>query len=345
MLRSQNYAAWSLDPALFDQESPERRLQFLSRFAVLAPSSHNSQPWQFSVDGDTIVAAPDMRRALPQSDKNHRQLYLSLGCAVENVVIAAEYYGYLPEVSLANENGAMTVRIRCMGEPIPAGQRSANHAALAIQRRHTNRNKYEARMPEASFLEWMRGMANDSMQFHFVSEEPKKAQVVQVVSDALIAAMDDDGFREELSHYIRPNITRATTGMPMSGFGMPTPPSFLAPLLLKKFNVNRLSRKQDEELLARHTPLFIIITTKANGAEQWISAGSAYERIAVEGEKRGIKTAPMAAAIQIGEHYRELQKILGTDSRPQMFFRIGYAAAMPPHSPRIPADGVMGAKK
>jgi hypothetical protein len=49
----------------------------------------------------------------------------------------------------------------------------------------------------------------------------------------------------------------------------------------------------------------------------------------------------MAAAIQIGEFYTELQQVLGTKHmRPQFFSRLGYAKNATKHSPRLRADRV-----
>jgi nitroreductase len=337
---SANFAAWELDPASFDAQVPEKRLEFLIRFAVLAPSGHNSQPWKFEVRADAVVVSADMARALPESDRNHRQLYLSVGCALENLCAAAEYYGYRTEVARTEADGVPAWTVRFTDGPSAPSARAASHPALAIPRRRTNRNKYEERAPEAAYLDALRRMNGPDLQVRLIAEEPLKTRVADVVSDALIEAMDDDGFRRELSGYVRPNITRAQTGMPMYGFGMPTPPSFLAPMLVRLFNVNRPSRKADEALLKKHTPVFVVLSTRRDDPDAWVGAGRAYERAALEAENRGISTAPMAAAIQIGEHYRGLQKLLATEFRPQVFFRAGYASKAPAHSPRIPAAGV-----
>lgn len=340
-MQKENFAAWDLDPSLFDALPEERRFEFLIRFAVLAPSGHNSQPWKFMLEPDGIVACADMSRALPESDRNHRQLHLSVGCAIENLCAAADYYGYGAAVSRTELDGAPAWRIRLSGTPKSASERPASHRALAAIERRTNRNAYGPRMPEAAFLSWLRAQTGPDMDVRLIEAEPLKSKIADVVSDALIEAMDDTGFRRELSGYIRPNITRAETGMPMYGFGMPTPPSFLAPLLVRLVNVNRPSRKADEALLKSHTPVFAVISTRDDGPEAWIEAGRTYERAALEAASRGISTAPLAAAIQIGEHYRRLQALLETPFRPQVFFRLGYASKAPPHSPRIPAAKVM----
>ena len=99
--------------------------------------------------------------------------------------------------------------------------------------------------------------------------------------------------------------------------------------------MSKLSRKQDRKLLTEQTPVMIVISTKEDDKKSWMQAGQLYERIALTAEKDGIQTAPMAAAIQIGNFYQELQRILGVSSRPQMFFRLGYSAKLTPHSPRM----------
>ena len=91
----ENYKAWEVKiEDFFHLKSNLERLRFLLNFAVLAPSSHNSQPWKFRVSENEILVEPNRDRALPSSDTNNRQLFISLGCAVENILIAADYYGF-----------------------------------------------------------------------------------------------------------------------------------------------------------------------------------------------------------------------------------------------------------
>jgi hypothetical protein len=127
----------------------------------------------------------------------------------------------------------------------------------------------------------------------------------------------------------------------MSGFGMPIILSFFAPFIIRRFNVNNASKKQDEELLKKHTPVFVIISSVKDDPKSWIRTGQIYERIALMAEKENIKTAPMAAAIQIGEYYKELQKCAGITTRPQMFFRMGYCDIPAPQSPRLEQEDVI----
>lgn len=340
-MRNKNLSAWNIAPSSFDGIPAEKRLEFLVRFAVLAPSSHNSQPWKFRIEPSAIIVEPEPARSLPASDADDRQLYISLGCAIENIALAADLYGYHAEIERIDPGRRAAWKIRIDGEASSAASRQKDHLAYAIPRRKTVRTPYEPRLPALSFLDRLRSLSVPSLRIFIIEDERSRAEVASLVSKALVEAMDNEEFRIELSRYIHPNITRAKVGMPMDGFGMPTLLSFIAPALVRKVNVNRASQKRDEELLSKHTPAFGVIATDNDDPEAWMRAGRTYERIALEAVRQGICTAPMAAAIEIGEHYKRLQGLLKTELRPQVFFRMGYSSADPRHSPRLEASEVI----
>jgi len=61
----ENYSAWQVDTQDFYKcRSDKERLEFLLRFAVLAPSSHNSQPWRFEIGEGAIKIFLDFSRRL-----------------------------------------------------------------------------------------------------------------------------------------------------------------------------------------------------------------------------------------------------------------------------------------
>lgn len=74
-------------------------------YAIPAPSSHNSQPWKFRLENNSVFIYPDYGRSLPVTDGDHHELFISLGCALENLVIAINHFGYKEEVEYHfNEN-------------------------------------------------------------------------------------------------------------------------------------------------------------------------------------------------------------------------------------------------
>jgi nitroreductase len=121
----------------------EDKAAFLLRYAILAPSSHNSQPWSFSLERDGVAIVPDLRRWLPEADPDQRELYLSLGCALENLLIAAEHFGFGHEVvypAEADRRGP-AARVTLLAEGTPSTCRP-DELFLAITGRATSRGRY-----------------------------------------------------------------------------------------------------------------------------------------------------------------------------------------------------------
>jgi len=76
------------------------RMRALS-WAILAPNSHNLQPWKVDLSTpDHAVLYPDLDRLLPQTDPFNRQITISLGCFLELMRMAALQDGFAVEVDL-----------------------------------------------------------------------------------------------------------------------------------------------------------------------------------------------------------------------------------------------------
>jgi hypothetical protein len=69
----------------------------LVRLATLAPSSHNTQCWKFALQDKAITILPDLSRRCPAVDPDDHHLFVSLGCATENLVHAALAQGLMAE--------------------------------------------------------------------------------------------------------------------------------------------------------------------------------------------------------------------------------------------------------
>ena len=68
-------------------EAPDKR--DLIHYATLGANSHNTQPWRFKVTGGSIEILPHFTRRIPVVDPDNHHIFASLGCAAENLAIAA----------------------------------------------------------------------------------------------------------------------------------------------------------------------------------------------------------------------------------------------------------------
>ncbi|WP_229440580.1 hypothetical protein [Massilia sp. BSC265] len=69
---------------------------------MLAPSSHNTQPWLFRMAESSIDLFADRTRALPVNDPDDRELTISCGCALMHLRIAAAMVSEGDAVQWAN---------------------------------------------------------------------------------------------------------------------------------------------------------------------------------------------------------------------------------------------------
>ena len=88
---SQADQVWTL------KESDPKREMIHS--ATLAANGHNTQPWKFAIQENAIEIHPDYSRELKVVDPDHRELWISLGCALENLLVAARANGFAPVVT------------------------------------------------------------------------------------------------------------------------------------------------------------------------------------------------------------------------------------------------------
>jgi hypothetical protein len=72
----------------------------LVRAAVLATNAHNTQPWLFRVSSDRIDLYAVLDRNIGTIDPLRREMYISLGCALENLTLAAVAHGFASVVQL-----------------------------------------------------------------------------------------------------------------------------------------------------------------------------------------------------------------------------------------------------
>ncbi len=126
----------------------------LVRYATLAPSSHNTQCWKFRLrdQGPTrsITIEPDLARRTPVVDPDDHHLFVSLGCATENLVQAALANGLQGDARF-DPTGAGAIAVS-----LQATQAISSPLFQAISERQCTRGDYDGQpltAPELRLLE------------------------------------------------------------------------------------------------------------------------------------------------------------------------------------------------
>jgi nitroreductase len=87
--------SWGISEQNFPSSgSSYDKLKFFLNYSILAPSSHNTQPWLFKIVDNSIELYADRARALPVVDPEDRELTMSCGAALYHLVLAIRHFGF-----------------------------------------------------------------------------------------------------------------------------------------------------------------------------------------------------------------------------------------------------------
>jgi nitroreductase len=320
-------ATWQVRESDFPRAGASAdRLEFLLQYAVLAPSSHNTQPWRFAIDrADEISVYVDKTRWLRVADADQRELHISIGCAIENLVVAAERFGYAVRVAYFPEPGneflAATVSLRSTTSLAPTGNAELFDAIVA---RHTNHNAFDGRPLPEDCLEAFEACCPDpDVALYLTGDERVRSAVDDLVVRADAVQFSDPAFREELARWIGEGV-----------FGTPWLLARIARLAVAYVNVGPSVGRKDSEVLMSAPALGLLVSPRNDRTTQ-VRAGRAFERIYLRATALGVAVRPMSQVLQVPEIKRELADLLVPRGMfPQQPFLLGFAEPAEHHTPR-----------
>ncbi len=357
-----NYTAWKITRLQQDQFNAldsHDQLTYLAHCAHLAPSSHNTQPWRFTLNTDerAIDVHIDKSRVLPASDVKGRQATISIGCAIANLTTASQYFGLQPNIEYMNidpellKPSSQTFNdLHLSHISFQAGTTSTNRETFeAIFTRRVNRSKYDlSRTINPTILEDLTTIANENgtnvklLDHTTLKNRMSIAAIAELQYQADSIVVNSDTFGHELGDWLLPNDTDSYLGMPGDTFGLPDAlATEFHDGLLKgnlKGDYKAAFPKGDKEGI-ESSPLLGIITITSDTPEEWIRAGQTLGGIALFLEKNGLAMAVNAALAEVRMVRSALKPFL--DNRhPAIIFRAGYTNEYKPHSPRLPLENV-----
>lgn len=311
-------ALWSRRPA--------GDLAALVHYATLAANSHNAQPWRFRPTPDGVAILPDLSRALPVADPDNHHLFVSLGCAAENLVLAAGAEGRSAEVSFsAEDNGELRVTLGGGGRRDPLFD--------AITARQCTRSDYDGRrVPVRDLEELSRAARRDGCELVVIDDRARIEQVLELILEATGIQVADPAFVDELQSWIRFNASAAIEtgdGLYSACSGNPTLPTFLGKRVFRL----AFKPKREKERYARQVRSsagLAVVTSARDDAAHWVQAGRGYQRFALQATALGIRHAHLNPPVEVASTRRALQALLGLgERRPDLVLRYGYAPPMP----------------
>jgi hypothetical protein len=301
----------------------DEKLLFLVNFAVRAPSSHNTQPWLFRIQGHELDLFADLRRSLPIVDPLNRELIISCGAALHHLRIAARYFGHDCRVESFPEAEYPDLLARfSLGSPCEA---DALHILLcnAISKRSTNRFPFlEDPIPETVLDVLVQTAEHEGAWLHLFQDEKPRFEIADIVADADRVQWGDKQFRRELAAWLVPNTTRRRDGIPGYAQGKGNLASEAEAFLVRTFDLGQGRAARDREI-AWHSPVLAVLGTEGDSRQDWLKAGQAVSAILLRARVEDVWASFLNQAVEVPSARARLEALTGTKGAPQILLRMG----------------------
>lgn len=337
----------------------------LVRAAILAASPHNTQPWLFKVTGSSIELQIDTARNVGALDPYLREEHIGVGCALENLMLAAPANGYAATVTLSAGKLA----------PIPAepqpqllarvdlapGNREASDLYNAIPRRHTNRSAYDPHKPlPLDFMDALNHLPGDDPNvklFLFTAGADRK-RITEISSAANREIYSDPNVERGSDHWIRTkwsDVQKYRDGLTLDAVGLPASAAAIAkmmPVWMLAWAASRTAKDTYSDLMLSAPLIAFIAVRDRYDQEQCLGAGRLWQRCHLFATARGLAGRPCNEAVEMIDHERALGKpasrlamlneITGDPAwQPTFVFYMGYPTLVANASPRRPVQAVV----
>jgi hypothetical protein len=300
--------------------------QELVRYATLAPSSHNTQCWTFALNDKVVTIRPDLSRRCPAVDPDDHHLFVSLGCAAENLIQGALAHGFNGDARFDPALDLVTVTLEHT-------QAQASSLFKAIPERQSTRGDYDAKPLSNEELNLLqRAGSADGVQLLLLTERRALDQVLDQVVQANTAQMADAAFVKELRSWIRFNgaaALRTRDGLYSGCTGNPTIPTWIGDLAFGWFYTPKGENEKIVRQIRSSSGVAVFVGEAADKAH-WVNIGRCYERFALQATALGIRNAFLNQPVEVVSHRPNFAASIGLPGqRPDLLVRFGRGPAMP----------------
>lgn len=345
-------------PAYTAWETSSNGLEGLVNAAILAANAHNAQPWLFKFGNSSIELKADTGRNLGPVDPYLREMYISLGCVLENLIVAAKEKGYSPKITYFPDQQDIKYIAK-----IDLTTMKPVHTEFydAIPERHMNRGPYDTNRPVTQeLIESLINLNNDKSEVKLFMYESQKdklkiGQAMVEATESLISDKEQIGIDPKWTRQSWQDIEKYKDGITIDAQGLPTltrviakmlPP--LSPEQNNQFWLNTLKNKQ----VATAAAFGFITVSDLKDYLQVVKAGQLWQRLHLWATTKGLGMQIMnqlserrdrELSLNSTPHFGDkLSEILGTSEWQSIIqFRMGYPTIEALPSPRRPVKDVL----
>lgn len=300
--------------------------------ASLAPSGHNSQPWRVRIckQNEWIIEADPTRR-LPCVDPDNRELLLSLGAFLENLLITAATFGLHTEVDIMAKNCYDREIVRLVFQEGPLRQ-------YRLQTLKDRRTVKHGQLPRClASPDLTRLMATTQEQVMYAARGSKQAAFI---ADAAVEAFRLQSHREDAQREFvswlrldRTEVMRHRDGITTESMGINGVAGWYVNTFLSPSDFLTAAMRQKSidatAALAREGGGWLLLTSRGQTVAELLACGRRFQQLSLAACELGIAIHPMSQILE-EEGASSLKEVLGDDSHtPQFVLRVGYLDRYP----------------
>ncbi len=319
----------------------DQNLIKLIEYAVKAPSGHNTQPWKFSLSDNSIKVFPDYSRRLSVVDPDNHALFISLGCALENMVIAATHFSYVTIITVNSDNKSnffIQVDLK------PDNDVPKDELFNYIEKRQVTRYEYKPEKVGQSELDLlMKVSRNDGIDLLLFTSDDKIKLLVPFIIEGSNRQFGNKLFINELIHWFRftkKDAMQTGDGLWTATMGLPDMGKLIGKLIMKYFVSAKSEAKRWNSLINKSAGFALFVSSK-NDVPHWINLGRSFQRFGLTAAKLNISHAHVNMPCEEIEVRKKLIHHLNLgDKNPLLLIRFGYSDKLP-YSFRRPVESVI----
>lgn len=345
-----------------DPDANSDRLRLIS-LAMLAPNSHNIQPWLIKLRGlDAFDLYVDRDRLLPKTDPPARQIHISQGTFLEYLKIAASGEGYRVDIDYFPEGAYGNTVIE--DKPVARVQLIRDQSVKAdplfpwLRTRQSNKRVYRDRMIPESELDRLRQQtAGNGFETVYSASPELLNKLGPMLGKAMKIETDDpernketvDIFRfsEEEAKRKRDGFTLANNGV--TGLTRFFAETFFLGTREEAYATDSAFAREGVKMTykqAESATAYGWIVSSSNTRLDQVKAGELYSRVNLLTAQMGLAQHPLS---QILEEYDDMQALqqeclqlldIPQGHTVQMLYRLGYAEPVPQTLRRYVTDAI-----
>jgi hypothetical protein len=291
------------------------------RYSTLAPNGHNTQPWKFSVAPELITIHPDFSRRTPVVDPDDHHLFVSLGCAAENLRLAAAARGRRGE-PVFDPTGGGSIGFEHKSSPA-----ETSTWCDAIPVRQSTRAEYDGRAASPADLRALAEAARSpEVDLVLITERAAVERVLGLVIAGNSAQVASPAFVQELKSWLRFNprqALRTGDGLYSVASGNPALPDWLGTHAFDWLATAKSQNDNYSKQVRSSAGLAVFVRARDDPAH-WVAVGQACQRFALQATVLGLKHAFINQPVETPALRPKLAALIGMPGRrPDIVMRFG----------------------